>query len=136
MKKKGYTVAELIFALIILSIFMILNISLYVNALKNVKKAERLADAINIAINKIEEIHLIEYNDVNEDTYSYEGNDLYTVNVTVTEDTTRKINNNNVFKEVTVTVLYKIAGIEYKIELTCLKVNNNVIEEIYGNIII
>ena len=111
MKKKGYTIAELIFALIILSIFMILNISLYVNALKNVKKAERLADAINIAINKIEEIQLTEYDDVNEDSYFYEGNELYTVNVTVTEDTTRKINENNVFKEVTVTVLYKILSI-------------------------
>ena len=39
MKKRGYTIAELVFALVILTAFLLLNITVYTNSLKNVKKA-------------------------------------------------------------------------------------------------
>ncbi|MBE5821859.1 MAG: type II secretion system protein [Clostridiales bacterium] len=137
MKKRGYTIAELVFALMILTVFLLLNITVYTNSLKNVKNAERLSQAINIAISKTEELQATEYTLINDEAeyFPYVDNENYTVTVDVTEDGDMlSVNGNeyNVFKNIEITVKYIVAGEENTIVLKSLKINNNLIDAIYG----
>ena len=137
MKKRGYTIAELIFAIMLLTAFLLLNITMYTNSLGNVKEMERLTQAINIAIAKTEEIQIQDYDDVDSesDYYPYVDNENYIVAVDVTEDTTNTItidgDEYNLFKDVAVIVTYKVGQKENTITLNSVKIDNDIIDTIY-----
>lgn len=137
MNKKGYTIAEFVFALMILTVFLLLNISLYSNSLKNVKESERLVQAINLAITKTEQLQNTDYSLVeSESEYEpYVDNTNYKLSVDVVEDSKQVAigeDTYRVFKEITVNVTYIVAGKEDAITLKSLKVNNNLVDQIYG----
>ncbi len=123
-KRKGFVVAELIFGFIFLTMFILTNIMIHVNALKNVKEIQRQTVATNLIIKKLEEIQAVSYESVDNETYYPIENQNYLITVTVNELTNppELVDYYNLIKEVTVNITYKVGGNNEQVEIKILRV--------------
>lgn len=127
-EQKGFAGSDIIIAVIILFIFVSLITTMFYNFNTSSKEVERRSEAVDIAINEIEQIksngfgQLID-NNIQCTQEAIEGKQGYYKTIVVqdyadTEEGTGK--QRDIVKKVTVTITYKFKNQEQKVELSTI----------------
>ncbi len=63
-RRKGFAISELVIGIVFTTIFILTNVSLYINSYKNNIEAKRFVQANNILLKKVEQVQAMDFNDI------------------------------------------------------------------------